>query len=152
MNKSSSGASCFALVSYSILVNGTANIGNNGTSNMFFNADNVRARMAQIAAALPKGTRWFVLDTTAITQIDTTAATALDQIAADVAARGLRFGLAELNAEVRDLLDRAGVLDRIGRDMLFDDLGDVLEAFRRADPADPPARPSPLDLDDQDPA
>lgn len=119
---------------------------------LFFNADVVRARMAEIADALPKGTRWFVLDTTAITQIDTTAATALDQIAEDMAARGLRFGLAELNAEVRDLLDRAGVLDRIGRDMLFDDLGDVLDAFRRTDPVDPPARPTPLDLDDQDPA
>lgn len=119
---------------------------------LFFNADNVRARMAQIAAGLPRDTRWFVLDTTAITQIDTTAATALDQIAADMAARGLRFGLAELNAEVRDLLNRAGVLDRIGQDMIFDDLGDVLEAFHRNDPVDPPPRPAPFDLDDQDPA
>lgn len=119
---------------------------------LFFNADSTRARLAQVAAGLPPGTRWFVLDATAITQIDTTAAKALDQIAADMAARGLRFGLAELNAEVRDLLERAGVLDRIGRDMVFDDLGDVLTAFRRADPADPPARPAPFDLDDQDPA
>jgi hypothetical protein len=64
----------------------------------------------------------------------------------------MRFGLAELNAEVRDLLDRAGLLDRIGRDMVFDDLGDVLDAFHRDDPVDPPPRPAPFDLDDQDPA
>lgn len=99
---------------------------------LFFNADHVRARMAEIAADLPANTRWFVLDTTAITQIDSTAAESLEGIAADFAARGIRFGLAELNAEVRDLLDRAGVLARIGPEMIFDDLGDALAAYRRA--------------------
>lgn len=108
---------------------------------LFFNAETVRARMAEIAAELPAGTRWFVLDTTAITQIDTTAATALDQIAQDFAAVGIRFGLAELNAEVRELLDRSGVLDRIGRDMLFEDLGDVLRAYQRTESATPPPSP-----------
>lgn len=119
---------------------------------LFFNADQVRARMAEIAATLPPDTRWFVLDATAITQIDTTAATALEQIATDFAARHIRFGLAELNAEVRDLLDRAGVLDRIGRDMLFDDLGDVLSAFRRPEGSHPPARPFAPDPDSWGPA
>lgn len=116
---------------------------------LFFNADHVRARLAEIAGTLPPGTRWFVLDATAITQIDTTAATALDGIAQDMAGRGVRFGLAELNSQVLDLLDRAGVIDRIGRDMVFDDLGDVLTAFRGPARASPHMRPV---LPDTDPA
>ena len=101
---------------------------------LFFNADTVRDRMTAIAGDLPPGTRWFVLDATAITQIDSTAAETVRDIHADLAARGIRFGLAELNAPVRDLLARAGVLQAIGPDMVFDDLGDVLAAFRQSAP------------------
>jgi high affinity sulfate transporter 1 len=97
---------------------------------LFFNADNVCERLREIAAELPEGTRWFVLDASAITQIDITAMTALGELAEELQASGLKFGLAELHAEVRDLLDRGGVLDRIGRDMIFDDLSDTLRAFR----------------------
>lgn len=101
---------------------------------LFFNADTVRDRMTAIAEGLPPDTRWFVLDATAITQIDSTAAETLRDIHADLAARGLRFGLAELNAPVRELLSRAGVLRLVGPDMIFDDLGDVLAAFRQSAP------------------
>jgi MFS superfamily sulfate permease-like transporter len=110
---------------------------------LFFNADHVRERLREIAAELPAGTRWFVLDASAIAQIDITAMTALGELAEELKARGLRFGLAELHAEVRDLLDRGGVLDRIGRDMIFDDLSDTLRAFRAqkngGQPKDPQA-------------
>jgi len=94
---------------------------------LFFNADNVEARLLAIADASPA--RWFVLDVSAITQTDTTAAAMLEEFRADLAARGVRLGFAEFNAPVRDLLDRAGLLDAVGRDMIFDDLDDALRAF-----------------------
>lgn len=96
---------------------------------LFFDADHVQARLCAIADAMPAGTRWFVLDASAITQVDTTAAAMLEEVRADLAERGAAFGLAELHAEVRDLLDRAGLLAAIGPGMIFDDLDDALRAF-----------------------
>ncbi len=85
--------------------------------------------MREIAAAQPKGARWLVMDAGVISQIDTTGAEMLGEIADEFARAGLRFGLAELHAEPRELLRRAGVLDRIGAEMIFDDLEDALRAF-----------------------
>ena len=81
-----------------------------------------------------------MLDASAITQIDSTAAAMLEEVRADLAGRGVRLGLAELHAEVRDLLDRAGLLAAIGPDMIFDDLDDALRAFE-ASSANPGGTP-----------
>jgi hypothetical protein len=53
----------------------------------------------------------------------------LEELRADLAASGVRLGLAELHAEVGRLLDRAGLLAAIGPDMIFEDLDDALRAF-----------------------
>ena len=73
-----------------------------------------------------------MLDASTIPHVDSTAADMLDRLHADLAARGITLGLAELHAEVRQLLRAAGVLDRIGKDMLFDDVEEVEPALRRA--------------------
>ena len=43
--------------------------------------------------------------------------------------RGIRLGLSELHAEARDMLHRAGVIERIGSDMVFDILEEAYHAF-----------------------
>lgn len=96
---------------------------------LFFNADTVEARILAVADAAPAGTRWFVVDASAITQTDSTAAAMLAEVRAGLAARGIRLGFAEFNAPVRALLDRAGLLAAIGPEMIFDDLDDALRAF-----------------------
>ena len=96
---------------------------------LFFNADHVHARLHAIADAMPPGTRWLILDASAITQVDSTAAAMLEEVRADLAGRGVAFGLAELHADVRGLLDRAGLIAAIGPAMIFDDLDDALRAF-----------------------
>ncbi len=96
---------------------------------LFFNADNVQARLLSIADAMPPDTRWFVLHAGAITQTDSTAAAMLEEVRADVAERGVRLGFAEFNAPVRDLLDRAGLLAAVGPEMIFDDLEDAYRAL-----------------------
>jgi hypothetical protein len=53
----------------------------------------------------------------------------LEEVRSDLARRGVAFGLAELHAEVRGLLERAGLLADIGPGMTFDDLADALRAF-----------------------
>ena len=81
---------------------------------LFFNADHVKARLIAIADGLPAGTRWLVLDASAIVQVDSTAAAMLEEVRADLAASGIALGLAELHADVRGLLERAGLIAAIG--------------------------------------
>jgi hypothetical protein len=56
----------------------------------------------------------------------------LEEVRADLDGRGVALGLAELHAEAKVLLERAGVLASIGPAMVFDDLDDVLRAFQAA--------------------
>ena len=101
---------------------------------LFFNAGHVQARLRAIADGLPAGTRWLVLDASAIVQVDSTAAAMLEEVRAGLAASGIALGLAELHADVRGLLDRAGLIAAIGPDMVFEDLDDALRAFERPAP------------------
>ncbi|MCJ8143399.1 SulP family inorganic anion transporter [Ancylobacter sp. A5.8] len=98
---------------------------------LFFNVDYVRERLKEHLEALPAGTRWFIIDASAITQVDSTAATMLAALQGEFAARGVALGIAELHWEPRDLLARAGTLERIGPAMLFEDLEEILPAFSR---------------------
>jgi SulP family sulfate permease len=96
---------------------------------LFFNAGHVEARLRAVIDGLPAGTRWLMLDASAITQVDSTAAAMLEEVRAALADRGVALGLAELHADVRELLDRAGLLAAIGPEMIFDDLEEALRAF-----------------------
>ena len=53
----------------------------------------------------------------------------LGELYAELRNRGIRLGLADLHAEARDMLDRAGVIERIGSDMVFDILENAYQAF-----------------------
>ena len=85
---------------------------------------------------MPPDARWFVMDCSAIAQMDSTAAGMLDEVQAEFAARGVQLCFAELHAEARALLERAGLIDRIGRSHVFEDLDDALLAFRGTSAAD----------------
>ncbi|MFG1245167.1 SulP family inorganic anion transporter [Xanthobacter flavus] len=100
---------------------------------LFFNADHVQARLRADADAMPPGTRWLVLDASAITQVDSTAAAMLEEVRADLASRGVALGLAELHRDVRTLLDRAGLIAAVGPAMIFEDLDDALRTFEATD-------------------
>ena len=97
---------------------------------LFFSVDHVKERLAAIADDLPPDTRWFVLDASAIVQVDSTAAAMLEEFRADLARRGISLGIAELHSPARALLERAGVLARIGPTMIFDDLEEVMLAIQ----------------------
>ena len=96
---------------------------------LFFNTDYVASRLRSIAEELPADTRWLLIDASAISQIDSSAAAMLEELCDELRKRGIRLGLAELHAEARDILVRAGVIERIGSDMAFDILEDAYHAF-----------------------
>ncbi len=100
--------------------------------------DHVKARFKTIAEELPADVEWFVLDASAIAQIDSTAAEMLDEARKILAERGVALGIAELHIEPKEILQRTGLLQRIGEAMVFEDLQDAVTAFHNRKP---PFRP-----------
>ncbi|HXV31180.1 MAG TPA: SulP family inorganic anion transporter [Sinorhizobium sp.] len=96
---------------------------------LFFNTDYVEARLLSIADALPAGTRWLVIDASTIPQIDSTATAMLEEVSDELKKRGIALGLAELHTDARAMLDRAGVIDKIGSGMIFEGIEDALDSF-----------------------
>ncbi len=87
--------------------------------------------MLRHAANQPAGTRWFVLDASAIGYLDSTGAAMLLALREALAERGIRLGIAEVYSTPKQVLKSAGVIHAIGKDMIFEDLADVLPAFER---------------------
>lgn len=104
---------------------------------LFFNVDYVQSRLEEILSELPPGTCWFILDASAIAQVDTSAVAMLEEFRATLKARGIALGFAELHHAPMVLLKRAGVLEAIGKAMVFDDLEDVILAFETCEPVAP---------------
>ncbi|MCY1351005.1 putative sulfate transporter [compost metagenome] len=96
---------------------------------LFYNADYVRERLTAIADELPPPAHWLVIDASAIPQIDSTAAEMLGELADELKARDIALGLAELHTDARALLDRAGIIERIGPSMIFEGMEDALDAY-----------------------
>lgn len=62
---------------------------------------------------------WLLLNVEAVTEIDITASDGLKQIHEDLKAEGIRLGLVRIKRELYRPLQRAGVIDLIGHDLLF---------------------------------
>ncbi|WP_083213790.1 MULTISPECIES: SulP family inorganic anion transporter [unclassified Ensifer] len=117
---------------------------------LFYNADYVRERLAAIAEELPPPARWLVIDASAIPQIDSTAADMLAELQGDLEERGIALGLAELHTDARALLDRAGVVEKIGPGMIFEGMEDALDAYEaRYGRTEPNGKPAARSLDNE---
>jgi SulP family sulfate permease len=73
--------------------------------------------------------RWFILNVEANVEIDITAADGLRALHGDLAERGVRFGLARVKRDLHLPLERAGLVELIGADMLFHTLPVAEEAY-----------------------
>jgi sulfate permease, SulP family len=106
---------------------------------LFYDTDYVHRRLTRVVDGLPADTHWLVLDASAIAHIDSTGAQMVEAFQGELAKRGIKFGIAELHTDAKALLDRAGVVARVGPGMFFDDLDDVLRAFKAEKSKDGPA-------------
>jgi SulP family sulfate permease len=97
----------------------------------FANTEDFRRRALGSVAAAADPVRWFVLNAEAIVDVDITAVDALEDVRQDLTSRGIVFALARLKWEVREDLERTGLLHRIGDDRVFATLPTAVEAFRR---------------------
>jgi anti-anti-sigma factor len=101
---------------------------------LFFNSDNVKDRLEEIIAEAPSGTRWLVIDASAVTQVDSTAAAMLQEIRSHLRSSGIQLAFAEVQSGVAALLARAGLSRADGTTLFFDDLEDAVQGFMSASP------------------
>ncbi len=62
---------------------------------------------------------WLLLNVEAVTEIDITASDGLKSIHADLEAQGVKLGFVRIKRELYKPLQRAGVIDLVGYDLLF---------------------------------
>ena len=96
----------------------------------FANADNFRERALIAVDEFPGAVEWFVLNAEANVEVDLTALDALGQLRADLERRGIVFAMARVKQELRDELEAAGLLDKIGEDRIFMTLPTAVDAYR----------------------
>jgi sulfate permease, SulP family len=95
---------------------------------MFFNAGYFKKRVLELVAN-QAGIEWVIVDGSTINLVDITGAEMLESLAGELAARGVRFGLANVRRDMRTVLENAGALERIGPDSVFPTLNTASEAF-----------------------
>jgi len=96
----------------------------------FANAEDFRTRAIAAVDANPDPVRWFVLNAEANVEVDLTALDAVDQLRRDLDRRGIVFAMARVTWHLREALDAAGLLDKIGEDHIFPTLPTAVQAYR----------------------
>jgi high affinity sulfate transporter 1 len=99
-----------------------------GAGIVFFNAGYFKKRVMELIAS-HSDIEWFILDGSTINTVDVTGAEILESLAGELASSGVRFGLANIQHGVRNSLERADVLERIGPDFIFPTLNTANDAF-----------------------
>lgn len=97
----------------------------------FADADNFRTRALRSIDEAEEPVRWFVLNAEANTEIDFTAADVLEELRAELADRGITLALARVKFEVRDDLQKVGLIDAIGSEHVFATLPTAVDAYHR---------------------
>jgi sulfate permease, SulP family len=96
----------------------------------FANAEYFRERALAAVGEYPGEVDWFLLNAEAIVEVDLTALDALEQLRAELERRGIVFAMARVKQDLRDELEAAGILDKIGEDRIFMTLPTAVEAYR----------------------
>ena len=96
----------------------------------FANAEDFRTRAMAAVDANPDPVRWFVLNAEANVEVDLTALDAVDQLRHDLNRRGIVFAMARVTWHLREALDAAGLLEKIGEDNIYPTLPTAVQAYR----------------------
>ena len=71
----------------------------------------------------------LVIDAEGVSDIDTTAIEQLGELLDDLADADIEVAFARVRQPVRDMLDRSGLLERIGTDRIFLEVDDAVTYF-----------------------
>jgi SulP family sulfate permease len=96
----------------------------------FANAADFKHRALRSIAESPEPVRWFVLNAEANVEVDITASDVLEELRGELAARGIVFAMARVKQDLAGELAPTGLLDRVGRDLVFPTLPTAVAAYR----------------------
>ena len=97
----------------------------------FANAEDFRRRAMAAVESDHAPVEWFVLNAEANVEVDLTALDALDKLREDLSHKGITFAMARVKQDLRDALAAAGLLTKIGEDLIFMTLPTAVEAFEK---------------------
>jgi high affinity sulfate transporter 1 len=95
----------------------------------FANVEDFKRRALESLQLVPAPVEWFVLNAEANVQVDITAIDALEELRRELAARQVEFAMARVKQDLRNDLEAAGFIDRIGSDRVFMTLPTAVEAY-----------------------
>lgn len=95
----------------------------------FANANDFRTRAMEAVASAAEPVEWLLLNAEANVEVDLTAADALGQLHDDLEARGIVLALARVKHDLREQLERIGLITHIGPERIFATLPVALDAF-----------------------
>ena len=93
------------------------------------NAEDFKQRALNALDIAEGDVEWFLLNAEAIVEIDITAIDALDGHRRELERRGIVFALARVKQDLRDDLEAAGFVDRVGPDRLFPTLPTAVHGY-----------------------
>jgi high affinity sulfate transporter 1 len=96
----------------------------------FANAENFRERAMAAVNDYPGRVEWFLLNAEANVEVDLTALDAVDQLRTELERRGIVFAMARVKHDLRDSLEAAGLLEKIGEDRIYPTLPTAVDAYK----------------------
>lgn len=95
----------------------------------FANAEDFRRRALAAVDEANGSVEWLLLNAEANVEIDITAIDALEALRRELAERGIVLAMARVKQDLRDDLEAAGFVDRLGADHIFFTLPTAVQAF-----------------------
>jgi len=99
----------------------------------FANADDFLRRALAAVDSETAPVEWIVLNMEANVETDLTAVDMLAGLQAELAGQGITLALARVKRDLATYLERAGLVETIGPELVFPTLPSAMEAFRRRD-------------------
>ncbi|MDT7839936.1 SulP family inorganic anion transporter [Streptomyces justiciae] len=96
----------------------------------FANAQDFRRRALDAVDEQTGPVRWFVLNTEANVEVDITALDAVDALRRELTGRGIVFALARVKQDLLDDLEAYGLVESVGRELIFPTLPTAVAAYR----------------------
>jgi MFS superfamily sulfate permease-like transporter len=95
----------------------------------FANAEDFKRRALAALEVADSPVEWFLLNAEANVEVDITSIDALDELRTELERRGVVFAMARVKQDLRDDLQAAGFIDKVGQDRIFPTLPTAVKAY-----------------------
>jgi MFS superfamily sulfate permease-like transporter len=95
----------------------------------FANAEDFKRRALEAVDEQPWPVRWFVLNAEANVEVDVTAVDALIDLRSHLVEHGIVFAMARVKQDLLVLLDRGGLVQQVGSDLIFPTLPTAVAGY-----------------------